>query len=44
MGWGLKRLARMGGENFIDRWEDNKSYKYCLPIYWLILKKSISKS
>ena len=44
MGWGLKRLARMGGENFIDRWVDNKSYQYSLPIYKLILKKSISAS
>jgi hypothetical protein len=27
MGWDLRPLARMGRQNFIDRWVDNKSYQ-----------------
>ena len=31
MAWDRGTLARMERQNFIDRWEDNKSYQYFLP-------------
>ena len=29
-------MARMGRQNFIDRWVDNKSYQYSLSIFILV--------
>jgi hypothetical protein len=43
MGWDLKALARMWLQNFIDRWDDNKSYQCALPRHkelyalWILL-------
>jgi hypothetical protein len=43
MGWNVRPLGPHEQQNFIDGLDDNKSYQYCLPIYLLILKKSISQ-
>lgn len=40
MSWGLRPMTRVGGQYFIDRWGDNKSYQYYSPKYLWTLKKS----